>query len=61
VIAEIDLAFDVPSIVRSSLPFNSPLITTDFPMFTTSLSFWPSPRCLDGLPVLQEPLQTHRW
>src|SRR5690349_16769332 len=23
-----------PSIVRSSLPFNSPLITTDLPMFT---------------------------
>jgi hypothetical protein len=27
-----------PSIVRSSLPFNSPLMTTDFPIFTTSLS-----------------------
>ncbi len=24
--------------VRSSLPFNSPLMTTDFPMFTISLS-----------------------
>src|SRR5687767_3568909 len=23
-----------PSIVRSSLPFNSPLMTTDFPIFT---------------------------
>jgi hypothetical protein len=27
-----------PSIVRSSLPFSSPLITTDLPMFTMSFS-----------------------
>src|ERR1044071_3942899 len=27
-----------PSIVRSSLPFNSPLMTTDFPIFTMSFS-----------------------
>src|SRR4029453_17941846 len=26
--------------VRSSLPFSSPLMTTDLPMFTTSLAFW---------------------
>jgi hypothetical protein len=27
-----------PSIVRSSLPFSSPLMTTDFPMFTVDFS-----------------------
>ena len=29
-----------PSIVRSSLPLSSPLMTTDFPIFTLSLSIW---------------------
>ena len=36
-----------PSMVRSSLPLSSPLMTTDLPMFTTSLIGWASDR--DGL------------
>ena len=36
-----------PSMVRSSLPLSSPLMTTDLPMFTTSLIGWASGR--DGL------------
>src|ERR1043166_6647575 len=40
-----------PSIVRSSLPFNSPLITTDLPMFTMSFSMlWPASAPRPGAP-----------